>query len=752
MRGSKKYRALGSMLFLLTGLLFTGCGQKEAGKVTGTGEAFSVRSYGKSTTDLKITPDYQPRSYFMELGDSGLYFAELSVEEEDDELFVESEMYYRSMDMSLGVEAVFELRGPVLEAMHITRDEEEGELVCYLTREEEVWILTESTKEGEVRRQLEIADEEFREAGMTDMVRYEDGSYVMYNGNTLYCMDTKGNLSNPVKCTGDFFQRAVLAGNDTVYISYAGESIGDYYLAKVDKKTGRLSEDMLLPTDGKLLAVDADKNIFQLGENALYQIRPSEMKAERKLDLAEYNIPFSKLQTFRMVGEEIRAISWGMSDSQPVQLITLKPKTPEELAAEEARAKENPQDAGKYDADGKRIITLYDESGLMAKGINLLGTNIIEDFNTENEKYTVVLYTGNDNVEAVLADKDSPDIMYVFDCTSIETYQKGGYLADLKPFVEKSEVIPMEDLQEAVVNAFTFDGGLYALPQYITMGSIMAPAKQMEGRTGWTVEEFLSWIEENRDVEATCGIYRDQLLGLCLKGNLEYYIDFEQGTANLTGEEFQNMLSRVKKLDIEREGVSLWFDREYNKEVPHIFDEYVQQAYHLAELSYIIQDDVINLGFPTEGEEPKVLLDCVTNLCILEKSECKEGAFAFLEYCLTYEYSLPFEEYERDYNRWLWTYKPRWEKECASKRERLVRIGNGDEPESMQEFEVIIAPEHEALLEQMLSIAEPDTYEKKTIRNIIVEEAEPYFLGQKELQEVCDIMQSRVSILLSERR
>ena len=203
---------------------------------------------------------------------------------------------------------------------------------------------------------------------------------------------------------------------------------------------------------------------------------------------------------------------------------------------------------------------------------------------------------------------------------------------------------------------------------------------------------------------------------------------------------------------METEDESLWYDRDYDKDVPHIFDEYVQQAYHLTMLEYVIQDDVINLGFPTDGEKPKVLMDCITNLCILEKSECKEGAFAFLEYCLTYEYSLPFDDYEPDYDRWLWTYKPRWEKECASKRERMVRIGDWEEPETLQEFEVIITPEQEKLLAEMLNIAEPDTYEKKTIRNIIFEEAEPYFQGQKELQEVCEIMQSRVSILLSERR
>ena len=56
------------------------------------------------------------------------------------------------------------------------------------------------------------------------------------------------------------------------------------------------------------------------------------------------------------------------------------------------------------------------------------------------------------------------------------------------------------------------------------------------------------------------------------------------------------------------------------------------------------------------------------------------------------------------------------------------------------------------MVSEMLENAVPDTYEMMLIRDIIWEEAQPYFLEQKDLDTVCDIMQSRVSILLSERR
>ena len=63
-----------------------------------------------------------------------------------------------------------------------------------------------------------------------------------------------------------------------------------------------------------------------------------------------------------------------------------------------------------------------------------------------------------------------------------------------------------------------------------------------------------------------------------------------------------------------------------------------------------------------------------------------------------------------------------------------------------------ITQEQEEKVLEIFQMAEPDTYERMMIRQIIWEEAQPYFLGQKDLDTVCEIMQSRVNILLSERQ
>ena len=48
--------------------------------------------------------------------------------------------------------------------------------------------------------------------------------------------------------------------------------------------------------------------------------------------------------------------------------------------------------------------------------------------------------------------------------------------------------------------------------------------------------------------------------------------------------------------------------------------------------------------------------------------------------------------------------------------------------------------------------AKVDTVQNQTIRDIVLEEAEPYFHDQKGLEETCKIIQNRVQLYLNEEK
>ena len=309
----------------------------------------------------------------------------------------------------------------------------------------------------------------------------------------------------------------------------------------------------------------------------------------------------------------------------------------------------------------------------------------------------------------------------------------------------------MSDLQESVVRAFSFDGGLYALPEFCTVETLLCLESQAGGGDGWTVDEFLGWLEENEMVKSNAGLTREQVLEYCLKGNLDSYVDFEQREADFTSEAFKSMLSRIKPMELNPEGNFYYPTEDCDVSGVHLYNAYISRISSITEAEYVLGEKLVQKGLPNDSGEPKALLNSFNNLCILKKSECPEGAFAFIEHCLTYDEGI-IDESTKTYDRYLWTVKSRMEKECESAREYDITIDYNYETGEKTCIRMEITQEQEETVLESFRMGETDTYERMMIRQIIWEEAQPYFLGQKDLDTVCEIMQSRVNILLSERQ
>ena len=79
-----------SIILILVLLLFLqGCGSD---KGVGIQEnQVNLRTYGKTSVDLNVTPDYVPNLFLMEMTDSLFYFGQEIVEEQEEEKEEEKE-------------------------------------------------------------------------------------------------------------------------------------------------------------------------------------------------------------------------------------------------------------------------------------------------------------------------------------------------------------------------------------------------------------------------------------------------------------------------------------------------------------------------------------------------------------------------------------------------------------------------------------------------------------------------------------
>lgn len=149
---------------------------------------------------------------------------------------------------------------------------------------------------------------------------------------------------------------------------------------------------------------------------------------------------------------------------------------------------------------------------------------------------------------------------------------------------------------------------------------------------------------------------------------------------------------------------------------------------------------------------------------IVSKSEHKDGAWEFLEFLATH----PYDSW-RDY------YFPSKKEAFAQRREEAIKVeyvlDENGEPLLDENGEKILAgggggwsdgdgftyvyhvPTKEEVekVESLIAISVPNTYTvDRTVLQIILEEAEPYFKSQKSVDEVCSVLQRRVNMYLKE--
>lgn len=165
----------------------------------------------------------------------------------------------------------------------------------------------------------------------------------------------------------------------------------------------------------------------------------------------------------------------------------------------------------------------------------------------------------------------------------------------------------------------------------------MGKASELGDNAGWTVEEYLNWMKQHPKVKAEFGLSKEAILEYCLMGSITSYLDKEQGAAFFDGNEFKELLAAVGDLDVDE---NTYYDNwsEMLAQGASVLEQYYIGDFvtvtTLTELMY--QDELIFKGYPGPDGAPRYFLSA-NCLSILSRSNCKEGAYAFIEFYLTHD-------------------------------------------------------------------------------------------------------------------
>ena len=399
--------------------------------------------------------------------------------------------------------------------------------------------------------------------------------------------------------------------------------------------------------------------------------------------------------------------------------------------------------------------------------------NKIIEFNKANAEYRINIkdYSTYDTMEdytqgmtrlnADIVAGDVPDIMILNTQMPIESYAAKGIFADLNEFLEKDAEVKKEDIFPNVLEALSLDGKLYRMAPYFSVNTFAAKTVDVGEEPGWTMDEALELLASKPEgtnllSEMTASSFMYYTMWICG----EQYVDWENGQCHFDSDGFMKILEYANTLPREIEYTAIMDDESYWKELETQYRDgktilNLQYLSGFRDYAYVEQavfgEDITLIGFPSE-EGNGAGLNIGTTMAISALSKNKDVAWDFVKLFLKEDY-----QDELTYNFPVRISSLRkLEEKAWEKPYYLDENGNKVEYDDyyyISEMEIPAVPltqeETGEFVDYLMSLDKLCVY-NEALNNIITEECESYFAGQKTAQEVADIIQSRAKIYVSE--
>lgn len=360
-----------------------------------------------------------------------------------------------------------------------------------------------------------------------------------------------------------------------------------------------------------------------------------------------------------------------------------------------------------------------------------------------------------DRLNAEMSSGDFPDMFcfgsnFFFGRSAFqpEIYEAKGMLADVYSFIDGDQELSRESFLPNVLKAVeSDDGALYMIPAAFWIDVVVGDSAVVGEKIGWTFAEMQEVLVANPKVKCAFGPYmtQDYLLGFLLSYNYDVFVDWENGTNRFDTDEFRDVLSFVKShyeeipAAEERSEYDLIQDGEqilmYGKQGRI---DSIQKYYQ-----YFATEDITFVGFPTASGAGNAF-NFDLSFAISSHTEYGELCWEFIRDFLMDDYDkFPFPVNKVAFQNRL-NNVGEYEEPGAS-----ITIGTGDSSFKVTYVEAT-EEQIEKIAELVSSLDRATTYDSAMFE-IVWEEAQTYFAGDKSLEAVSEQISARVSIYMAEQ-
>ncbi len=432
-------------------------------------------------------------------------------------------------------------------------------------------------------------------------------------------------------------------------------------------------------------------------------------------------------------------------------------------------AKVAPEDVP--DKEGLTLATYYTDTEVTSRVI---------DFNKASDKYRILIhdysqYSTYEDYNAGITRLDNdivsgkvPDIIYVTENIPIEKYAAKGMLADFYELIEADEDINLEDYADNVFKAYEIDGELYQLPTKFYVMTVLGKTSIFGNETGLTWDELDSILAQYPEAVA----FTETTKGGALRSAMTF--NYSQLVNSLTGECYFNTDSFKKILEFANTfPEEINYDELYNDET--YWENY--QLQYMEDRTLLMQsgiysfndawrsaynnfmEEVTPVGYPTVEGNGNVL-SAMSSYAISAKSASTQGAWEFVKGFISEEEQMISAE--QSYSWGLPVLKKALEQSAELLKSRPYYLDEKGEKVEYDDYiyingeEILLEPatdeEVQKWVDFIYSVDKKATYNYEQAMEIISEDAAGYFSGQKSLDDVAGIIQSRMNIFISENQ
>ncbi len=418
----------------------------------------------------------------------------------------------------------------------------------------------------------------------------------------------------------------------------------------------------------------------------------------------------------------------------------------------------------------------YVEKKVLSIGVTYLDYNVrkaIIKYNKTSDNYriTIVDYSlyntednyngGREKLNSDIASGQGPDIIMSDDPTLISNYASKGIFVDLHKFADSDPDVNISDIWPNLLKACETDGKLYELVPSFSIDTLVGKASKLGNRTSWTLaemREFEKSLPEGTDL-LVGGVSRESMLTSLMRVEGNNFVDLSKATCNFDSDYFKQLLTYCAELKSEEE---INVDDDYYNNYDSLWrsDKVALYNFYFSDLSsykYVVKgyfgEPVSFVGYPSSDGKGSVITFW-QSLAISSKCKNQEGAWDFVKFFWSKDYQENCYSIPASMSRFDEVSKSAMER--PSYEDENGEVVYYDDSWWIGGTEVKLEPltqsDVDMLKEFILSIDKKEESFGEDILNIINEEAEPFFRGQKSVDEVTQIIQSRVSIYLKEKQ